>query len=191
MRARFVCALPAQVALHILDLPDWKREVLSDTPYARRVVMPVQILPPGQPHYEMPETLVRPNTVYECYGHTHRVPESREELQTAGGCINGELYDRLARPVWDDPDHTILTGAGRRVAFRFPEFAGRIKPIGVRRWRYGIPRFYPGKIGKLGAATAPAGRIHFCGDYCGELPASMEAASRSGASAASEVLATT
>jgi hypothetical protein len=185
---RFICALPAQVALHILDVPDWKREALNAVLYARRVVMPVQILPPGQPHQELPETVVRPHQVYECYGHTHRVPESREKLETSGGCINGELYDRFAQQLWDDPDHTIITGAGRRVAFRFPEFAGRIKPIGVRRWRYGIPRFCPGKMGNIGPTTSPAGRIHFCGDYCVEVPASMEAASRSAVRVVQEIL---
>ncbi len=190
LRARqFICALPAQVALHILDVPDWKREVLSATSYARRVVMPFQILPPGEPPCELPETVVRPHQVYESYGHTHRVPDAREELDASGGCVNGEVYDRFARQLWDDPDHTIVTGAGRRVAFRFPELAGRIRPAGVRRWRYGIPTFYPGKIGNFNAATAPAGRIHFCGDYCNDLPASMEAASRSGARAARDLLA--
>lgn len=190
LRARqLICALPAQVALHILDVPDWKREVLSASSYARRVVMPFQILPPGEPSYKLPETVMRPHQIYESYGHTHRVPEPREELDASGGCVNGELYDRFARQLWDDPDHTIVTGAGRRLAFRFPEFVGRIRPVGVRRWRYGIPTFYPGKIGNFNAATAPAGRIHFCGDYCNDLPASMEAASRSGLRAARDLLA--
>jgi hypothetical protein len=37
LRARqFICALPAQVALHILDVPDWKREALSSASDARR-----------------------------------------------------------------------------------------------------------------------------------------------------------
>jgi monoamine oxidase len=186
---QLICALPAQVALHILDVPDWKREVLNSSTYARRVVMPFQILPPGEAPYELRETLARPDQIYESYGHTHRVPEPREELDTAGGCVNGELYDRLARGLWDDPDHTIVTGAGRRVALRFPEFVGRIKPAGVRRWRYGVPTFYPGKMRNNSAASAPAGRIHFCGDYCIDLPASMEAASRSGIRAAQDVLA--
>lgn len=189
LRARqFICALPAQVALHILDVPDWKREVLNSSSYARRVVMPFQILPPGEPPYELRETVVRPHQIYESYGHTHRVPEAREELDASGGCVNGEIYDRFARQLWDDPDHTIVTGAGRRLAFRFPEFVGRMRPVGVRRWRYGIPTFYPGKMGNISAATASAGRIHFCGDYCIELPASMEAASRSGVRAARDLL---
>jgi hypothetical protein len=127
LRARqVICSLPAQVALHILDPPDWKREVLNSTSYARRIVMPFQILPPGGPPYERPETVVRPHQVYESYGHTHRVPDSLAELDASGGCINGEVYDRFARQLWDDPDHTIVTGAGRRVADHFPEFAGRI-----------------------------------------------------------------
>lgn len=190
LRARqFICALPAQVALHIVDVPDWKREVLNSSSYARRVVMPFQILPPGEPPYQLRETLVRPHQIYESYGHTHRVPEPRAELDASGGCVNGEIYDRLARGLWDDPDHTIVTGAARRLALRFPEFVERIRPVGVRRWRYGIPTFYPGRIGNFSATTASVGRIHFCGDYCIDIPASMEAASRSGHRAAQDVLA--
>lgn len=189
LRARqFICALPSQVALHILDVPDWKREALNSSSYARRVVMPFQILPPGGPRHPLRETVVRPHQIYESYGHTHRVPEPRAELDASGGCVNGELYDRLARGLWDDPDHTIVTGAGRRLALRFPEFVGRIKPVGVRRWRYGIPTFYPGRIGNFSTTAAPVGRIHFCGDYCIDIPASMEAATRSGQRAARDVL---
>jgi oxygen-dependent protoporphyrinogen oxidase len=190
LRARqFICALPSQVALHILDVPDWKREVLNSSVYARRVVMPIQILPPGEPPHELHETLTRPHQIYESYGHTHRVPESQEELDASGGCVNGELYDRIASQLWDDPDHTIVTGSTRRLAYRFPELVGRMKPVGIRRWRSGIPRFYPGRVGNFNATTASAGRIHFCGDYCNTIPASMEAASRSGVRAAQDLLA--
>jgi oxygen-dependent protoporphyrinogen oxidase len=191
LRARqFVCALPAQVALHILDVPDWKREALNATAYARRVVIPIQVLPPDTPHSEVPETVTRPHQTYESYGHTHRVPEPWEELDARGGCVNGELYDSLAQQVWDDPDHTIVTGSAQRLKYRFPSAVGRMRSAGVRRWRYGIPSFYPGRIENSRAAQAPAGRIHFCGDYCIDLPASMEAASRSGVRAAGDVLAT-
>jgi protoporphyrinogen/coproporphyrinogen III oxidase len=190
LRARqFICALPAQVALHILDVPDWKREVVNSSGYARRVVMPIQILPPGEPRSDVHETVTRPHQIYESYGHTHRVPEPREQLEASGGCVNGEVYDRISRRLWDDPDHTIVTGATRRLAFRFPEFVGRMRPAGVRRWRYGIPTFYPGRINNFNATTASVGRIHFCGDYCVDIPASMEAASRSGVRAARDLLA--
>jgi predicted NAD/FAD-dependent oxidoreductase len=133
--------------------------------------------------------VIRPGQIYESYGHSHRVPEPREQLDASGGCVNGEVYDRFARELWDDPDHTIVTGAARRLALRFPEFVGRMRSAGVRRWRYGIPRFYPGRIANYNATTASSGRIHFCGDYAIDLPASMEAASRSGVRVAQGVLA--
>lgn len=92
LRARqFICALPAQVALHILDAPDWKREVLNSSSYARRVVMPFQILPPGEPPYQLRETVVRPHQIYESYGHTHRVPEARGARRVRGLRQRGDL----------------------------------------------------------------------------------------------------
>src|SRR5436190_453689 len=63
-----------------------------------------------------------------------------------GGCFHNIVGDPTARVVWDDPDHTIKTGAVRALYARKPEYRGRVKRVEVQRWEHGMPLYSIGRM---------------------------------------------
>jgi hypothetical protein len=184
----FISAMPAQRALFVIDAPGWKREALAASVYGRRVVTAVEVLGPARPHLNYTITPSRPGQTYESYGFSHRVPLDRSELISTGGAVNCEVYDRFAGQLWHDPDESIVSGVGRRLLFRFPELEGRLRPVRVQRWLYGLPRFVPGKMSRADDTRRSHGRIHYCGDFTYGPGLNLEAAARSGAAVSAGVV---
>ncbi len=187
IRARqVVCGLPAPAAAAVLrGLPGWKADALRSVRYGKLLTAPLQVLPAGQSAGGTP-ALSRPGQRYNCDEFTLCTPG---DIDADGGCYHNYLYNCYARQVWDNPDWSITAGSAQALLARFPQYVGRVRPLGVQRWRHGLPTYYPGRMAALPALAAPCGRIAFCGDYT--YTANMEGAVRSGLRAAAQIEGTT
>ena len=125
-----------------------------------------------------------PRQIYNSNNFVLRTPGDMDEL---GGCFHSYVYDTYARQIWDDPDHTIKTGAVRLFLEKFPQYENRIREVGIRRWEHGLPVYSPGRMKRQSDIEASVGGIHFCGDYV--LRSNTDGAARSAEMAARKVLA--
>jgi oxygen-dependent protoporphyrinogen oxidase len=181
---KVVCALPAPVALNVIqDLPAWKSAALRRVRYGRYMATPVLVAPEGALASTLTIGPSRPGQTYNSNWFALRTPTD-PDLQ--GAAFHAWLDDRLARQVWDDPDETLRSGVARAFLKRFPHYDGRITRIGLRRWRFGLPQYYRGRMADAEELAAPSGDIFFCGDYTSA--ANMEGALRSGELAARQIL---
>jgi predicted NAD/FAD-dependent oxidoreductase len=89
--------------------------------------------------------------------------------------------------VWDDDDETVKAGAVNALLQSRPDLADRIDWVGIKRWRYGNPQYFPGRMKALTGLREPVSGIHFGGDYTDF--SNTEGALRSGQRVAREVLA--
>ena len=179
-----VCALPAPIALDVIDdLPDDKSAALGAIRYGRNIATPISITPADTP--AGPLTLVpsRPGQTYNSNGFVLKTPGDMERV---GGCFHSYVHDVFARPLWDDPPETIKSGAVRALIDRFPQFENRVARVGFARWRHALPHYSPGRMGHQAALETSVDDIHFCGDYV--LTANMDGAVRSADLAAQRVL---
>lgn len=180
-----VCALPApSAALVIQHLPGRKRAALLSVRYGRFLVTPITIAPLSKPCGPYNDTWCRPRQIYNSNNFVLRTPGDMDEL---GGCFHSYVYDTYARQIWDDPDHTIKTGAVRLFLEKFPQYENRIREVGIRRWEHGLPVYSPGRMKRQSDIEASVGGIHFCGDYV--LRSNTDGAARSAEMAARKVLA--
>jgi oxygen-dependent protoporphyrinogen oxidase len=181
---RVIVATPAPVVSQIIPgLPESKQQALGRVRYGRMLSTPIFLVGTGEsPEPPLELTSYRPDVDYLHPGvQTVDVAETEDAF-----CINAYLYDVLARPVWDDPDHTIATGVVHALYEIRPELTGRVHHVEVKRFRSGIPHYYPGRVKNLPTLIEPFGGLHFCGDYTNL--SNAEGAIRSGERAAEEVL---
>jgi len=178
-----ISALPAPVATDVLDVPGWKREALRSVRYGRWIATPLEILPKDSMAHGVETTFCRHGAVYNSNVFALRTPT---DFDRDGGCLHSYLVDVHARAVWDDPPHTIQTGAMEQLLHDHPEYEGRVRPVGFQRWEHALPLYAPGKQMRLEQLQASAGGIHFCGDYTSFH--NMDGAAQSGDRAAAEVL---
>jgi len=158
-----VCALPATVAGEVCtELPDWKREALMSVEYGRFVSTPIGLSAAGDKPEPFPMTWCRPGQVYNSNNFALRTPG---DIDRDGGCFHSYVYDSYARQIWDDPEHTVKTGAVDALLERYPQYSGRVCSVGYRRWLHGLPRYSPGRMKFQGALEQSVAGIHFCGDY--------------------------
>lgn len=180
-----ICALPAPVAREVCrDLPGWKQVALEAVRYGRYLSTPIAIAPADRQVGPWRFTACRPGQVYNGNDFRLRTPG---DVDAVGGVYHSYVYDVNARQIWDDPDDSIKSGAGRALLRRFPQYTDRVQWVGIQRWRYGLPLYSVGHMKRLEWLRAPVQGIHFCGDYCS--PSNMEGAARNGERAADEVLA--
>jgi len=180
-----VCALPATVAAEVcMQLPDWKRDALSSVQYGRFLSTPIGITAHKAAGTTYTRTWCRPGQVYNSNNFALRTPG---DIERSGGCFHSYIYDMYARQVWDDPEHTVKTGAADALLDRYPQFEGRIRSVGYKRWRYGLPRYAPGRMKLQSALERSVDGIHFCGDYI--FHANSDGAVRSANRAAESVMA--
>ena len=180
-----VCALPApSAALVIQHLPVRKRAALLSVRYGRFVATPITIAPATENGKPYPTTWCRPRQVYNSNNFALKTPGDMDEI---GGCFHSYVYDTYARQIWDDPDHTIITGAVRAFLTRFPQYENRIREVGMRRWEHGLAVYSPGRMKRQPEIEASVDGIHFCGDYI--FRSNTDGAARSGEAAAQKVLA--
>ncbi len=172
---RIVCALPAPVALNVIDdLPDGKRAALRSIRYGRNIATPISITPADKPAPPMALVPSRPGQTYNSNGFVLKTPG---DMARDGGCFHSYVHDVFARPLWDDPPDTVKSGAVRALIERFPDYENRIARVGYARWRYALPHYSPGRMGHQAALEAAVDGIHFCGDYV--VTANMDGAVRS------------
>ncbi len=179
-----ICALPApRAALVIQHLPARKRAALLSVRYGRFLVTPITIAPLSKPAGPYSATWCRPRQVYNSNNFALRTPGDMDEL---GGCFHSYVYDTYARQIWDDPDHTIKTGAVRALLEQYPQYENRILEVGIKRWEHGLPVYSPGRMKRQTEIEASVEGIHFCGDYV--FRSNTDGAARSGEVAARKVL---
>ena len=161
---RVVVATPAPVVSAIIPgLPAEKHEALARVTYGRMLSTPIFLAGPGEPpDPPLQMAAYRPDVNY-----LHTGVQTIDLEQTADPfCINAYLVDVLAKPIWDDPDDTIVTGVVRELYELRPELAGRVDHVEVKRFFNGIPRYYPGRVKNLPTLVAPLrrgalrGRLH-------------------------------
>jgi predicted NAD/FAD-dependent oxidoreductase len=182
---RVVSALPAPVASRVIDeLPGWKRQAMGAIKYGRFLTTNIVIAPKDAPPTEHPMTASRSDVAYNLDAFIIKTPGDFEE---GGGCYHNIVGDPTARVVWDDPDHTIKTGALRALFARFPQYRQRVRRVEVQRWEHGMPLYNVGRMKTYDLLGEPVGDVHFCGDYT--WASNMEGAALSGERAAKQVLA--
>jgi oxygen-dependent protoporphyrinogen oxidase len=180
---RIVSALPAPVALEVLDgLPGWKRQALGDVRYGRFLTTNVVIAPKDAPPTEPPLTSARSDVLYNLDAFVIKTPG---DLDQEGGCYHSIVGDPTARVLWDDPDHTIKTGVLRALLALHPEYRHRIRRLEVQRWPHGMPLYSIGRMKTYDLLGEAVGGVHFCGDYT--WASNMEGAALSGERAATQV----
>ncbi len=179
-----VCALPAPEALEVLPwLPEWKRAALASVSYGRFLVTPIWVGPAGQCSEFVTAEAHRDGVTYALPAFPLRTSADPDEH---GACYQSWVNDGDAQEIWEDSDESIRSGVRAAFLRRFPEYAERIVGIGVKRWRFGLPKFAPGRVKTAPLLVAPVDALHFCGDYLGI--ANLEQASLSGRDAARAVL---
>jgi oxygen-dependent protoporphyrinogen oxidase len=180
---RVVSALPAPVAAAVIDdLPEWKRLALGAVRYGRFLTTNIVVSPKEAPPSHYPLTASRSDVVYSLDAFVFRTPGDFDEK---GGCFHSIAGDPTARVVWDDPDHTIKTGALRELFNLHPEYRDRVVRVEVQRWPLGMPLYSVGRMKTYELLAEPVGGIHFCGDY--SWASNMEGAALSGERAAAGV----
>jgi monoamine oxidase len=180
-----VSAVPSLVAADLFgELPEWKRALLRSVPYGRFLSTPIVVTPLGQAGQPRRPVPFRPGQSYNDNQFLHKTPGDIDE---AGGCFHSYMYDANARVAWDDDDESVMAGAVNALLQARPDLAGRIDWVGVKRWRYGNPQYFPGRMKALPGLREPVGGIHFGGDYTDF--SNTEGALRSGGRVAREVLA--
>jgi protoporphyrinogen/coproporphyrinogen III oxidase len=186
MQARtVVSAVPSPIAADLFqDLPEWKRALLRSVPYGRFLSTPIKVTSAGQAGQQRRPVPFRPGQSYNDNLFLHRTPGDVDEV---GGCFHSYMYDAHARVVWDDDDESVMAGAVNALLLARPDLAGRIDWVGVKRWRYGNPQYFPGRMKALPGLCESVGGIHFGGDYTDF--SNTEGALRSGERVAREVLA--
>ena len=179
-----VVALPAPVASRVLEgLPADKREALASIRYGRFLSTPIRIAAKAEGPRPYPTTWSRPNQTYNSNNFVLKTPG---DIDRDGGCFHSYVYDTYARQIWEDPDHTVKTGAVRALLDRFPQYEGRIREVEIARWRHGLPVYSPGRMKHQALLEASVDEMHFCGDYV--LRSNTDGAVRSAEIAASRVL---
>jgi predicted NAD/FAD-dependent oxidoreductase len=182
---RVVCALPAPVALEVIaDLPGWKRDALRSVTYGSWISTPIVVGPASEPRRPYPLVASRPGVRYNADTFLSRTPA---DLDENGGCYHSFMSDSQARQVWLDPDESVKSGAVREFLARLPEYEGRIRSVGIHRWRHGLPQYRVGRMKQYHLLPLPVDGVHFCGDYT--IQSNMEGAVASGESVAAEVAA--
>lgn len=182
---RVVSALPAPIAAQVIDdLPSWKRQALGAIRYGRFLTTNIVVSPKDAPPTEFPVTTCRSGVAYNIDGWVIKGPGDFEEV---GGAYHNIVGDPTARVVWDDPDHTIATGAVRALWAAFPKYRHRVKRVEVQRWRHGMPLYNVGRMKTYDLLGEQVGGVYFCGDYT--WASNMEGAALSGERAARQVLA--
>jgi len=180
---RVICALPAPVALEVVeDLPGWKRDALRSVTYGSWISTPIVVGPAAAPRRPYPSAAARPAVRYNADTFLSRTPADFEEH---GGCYHSFMSDSQARQVWSDPDESVKSGAVRAFLARFPQYDGRITSVGIHRWRYGLPQYRVGRMKWFHLLPLPLAGLHFCGDYT--IQSNMEGAIASGETAAREL----
>lgn len=160
---RIVSALPAPIAARVIHgLPEWKRRRLREVPYGRFIATPIVIRKLESDPSTFALTASRPDVLYNTHNFEHRTPSNFED---EGGCFHSFIYDHYARVVWHDSDDSIKSGAVWQLLRSFPHYAGRIEHVGIQRWRYGNPQYYPGRMKVLDIHRASCDGVYFCGDY--------------------------
>jgi len=178
-----VCSLPAPCALEVMDwLPDWKKTALASIKYGHFIVTPIWVSRDGAHSSWTPTAYSRPAQTYALPAFPLRTPGEVDEV---GACYQSWVNDRHARQIWSDDDESIQVGVRKAFLRRFPEYVDRIEAIGVQRWRYGLPKFAPGRMQALEQLQASVDNVHFCGDYM-QVP-NLEGAALTGQRAAAEV----
>jgi len=158
-----ICALPAPVAAQVcVELPDWKRDALMSVAYGRFLSTPILIAAETADVKGFEPTWCRPDQVYNSNNFALTTPG---DIRRYGGCFHSYVYDKFARQIWDDPPHTVKTGAARALLKTFPEYHNRIAYIGYKQWRHGLPVYSPGRMKQQAALEASVDGLHFCGDY--------------------------
>jgi protoporphyrinogen/coproporphyrinogen III oxidase len=182
---RVVSAVPAVVAARVVDdLPGWKRQALSAIRYGRFLTTNIVVAPKDAPRVDYPMTAARAGVAYNLDAFIIKTPGDFDE---SGGCFHNIVGDPTARVVWEDPDHTIKTGAVRALFAVKPEYRGRVRRVEVQRWEHGMPLYSVGRMKTYDLLGEPVEGIHFCGDY--SWASNMEGAALSGERAAKQVLA--
>ena len=180
---RVICALPAPIALEVVaDLPAWKRDALRSVTYGSWISTPIVVGPASGPRHPHPLVASRPTVRYNADTFLSRTPSDFEEH---GGCYHSFMSDSQARQVWDDPDESVKSGAVRAFLARFPQYEGRIRSVGIHRWRYGLPQYRVGRMKWYHLLPLAVDGVHFCGDYT--VQSNMEGAVASGEAVAREV----
>ena len=180
---RIVSALPAPAAAAVIeDLPGWKRQALEAIRYGRFMTTNIVVSRKGAPPSRYPLTAARADVAYNLDTFVIKTPGDFDER---GGCFHNIVGDPTSRVVWDDPDHTIKTGALRELFRQRPEFRDRVVRVEVQRWPLGMPLYSVGRMKTYDQLAEPVGGIHFCGDYT--WASNMEGAALSGDRAARQV----
>lgn len=178
-----VSAVPAPIAADLfVGLPDWKSQVLQAVPYGRFISTPIVITPASEDRPAPQMVPYRAGHSYNDNLFMHKTPGDLDEI---GGCFHSYMYDAHARVVWDDDDESIKAGATAALLRTRPELENRIDHVGIRRWRYGNPQYFIGRMKLLPALKKSVNGIHFCGDYT-DL-SNTEGALRSGQRVSAEV----
>lgn len=177
-----IVTTPAPIVRAIMpSLPSARLRALGAVTYGLVMTTPVFLMPKGRAPEEPPKlSYARPGLRY----FTPALGAHGLKVREDAFCIKNVFYDARAKAVWDDPDHTIATGVIRDLYDANPELVGRAHHVEVKRFQYGIARYYPGRMKLLSLLREPFRRVHFAGDYT-DL-SNIEGAVRSGERAAAE-----
>ena len=168
IRARYVVvATPAFTARDLLEgIPAETREALGRVAYGPYVVGALLTDEPGPMPYDAIYAIATPKTAFNMLFNTANVtrgPGPREP----GGTLMVYSAASLADALADRDDEEAARIYADDVARIFPEVAGHIREVRIRRWAHGLPHPRPGRHLLQPALERPLGNVFLAGDYLG------------------------
>jgi protoporphyrinogen/coproporphyrinogen III oxidase len=186
VQARFaVLATPAPETRAIVEgLPGDTNRALGAIAYGRYVVGSVLTNEPSRMRYDGIYAVATPKRSFNMLFNTANVLRAGGR-RAPGGSLMVYSAAGLADAIWDHPDDHIASRYVEDLTAIFPEIAGRVEEVHIKRWSPGLPHPRPGRHLLQPALQRPLGNVLLAGDYLGTTY--VETAVATGTAAAHEV----
>jgi oxygen-dependent protoporphyrinogen oxidase len=162
-----VVAVPAYAARSIVEgLPAETADALGKVAYGPYVVGAFLTRETGPMPYDRIYALATPKRSFNMLFNTANVTRSGG-VRRPGGTLMVYSAAGLAGALADRDDDHIARTYTHDVEDIFPQLAGRIEEVQIRRWPNGLPHPRPGRHLLQPALERPLGRIFLAGDYLG------------------------
>ena len=180
-----VIATPAFVTRAIVDgLPEATDQALGQIAYGRYVVGSVLTSEPGPMPYDRIYAVAAPKRSFNMMFNTANVLRTAGE-RAPGGTLMVYSAASLADAIWERSDDDIAAVYVDELAGIFPEIAGHVREVHIKRWSPGLPYPRPGRHLLQPALRRPLNNVFLVGDYLGTTY--VETAVSTGTTAAHEI----
>ena len=163
----------------VKDLPEWKRDVLSNFRFGAMTSAAFLLSEPsenflGEGVWRVP--VVGKSAFAYVSDPTFTFPKEVKE-RTGQGLLRVYTGDKAAQRLMAMSDGEALEALAEDLLSVFPRIEGKIITSSIEHWKYANSPWSPGQLEKMPSVAAPTGNIHYCGDYT--ISGSMIAAVRS------------